>query len=117
MMDILLLVLYLVLLVLNLTDGITTWIFVRPDHYEREANPVARWMFKKLGITFGIILAELLWLGAVTLLYVLMFQNYKLLGSVLMGLGVLVWAYIVPGNIRYCLKLRKKAKQSGRFEA
>jgi len=116
-MSILLLVLYLVLLVLNLLDGISTWIFVRPDHYEREANPVARWMFKKLGITLGIILAELLWLGVVTLLYVFVFQDYKLLGTVLMGVGVVVWAYIIPGNIRYCLRLRQKLKQDEHFGA
>ena len=111
-MDILLLVLYLVLLVLNLTDGITTWIFVRPDHYEREANPVARWMFKKLGITFGIILAELLWLGAVSLLYGFIFQKYVVAGLVFIGAGVLVWAYIIPGNIRYCLRLSERARKS-----
>lgn len=116
-MSILLLVLYLVLLVLNLMDGITTWIFVRPDHYDREANPVARWMFRRLGITRGIILAELLWMGAVTLLFLTVFQKYSTAGLVLMSLGVLVWLYIIPGNVRYCLRLRQKGNQAEKDDA
>ena len=111
-MDILLMILYLVLMVLNLTDGITTWIFVRPDHYDREANPVARWIFKRLGISLGIILAELMWLGAVSLLYFFVFKVYVLPGLVFMGVGVLVWLYIIPGNIRYCLRLSERARIS-----
>lgn len=103
-------VLYLLLLALNLADGITTWIFVHPRHYDREANPLARWMFRCLGITLGIIVAELLWMGVISLLYFTLFQTYPTLGIILLSVGVAVWSYIIPGNIRYCLKCTRQKR-------
>jgi len=100
--------LYIILMLLNLLDGITTWIFVHPQHYEREANPLARWMFRSLGITGGIILAELLWMGTITLLLIFVFSALPWLGYILFGIGIAVWAYIIPGNIRYCYRLKQK---------
>ncbi len=110
-MSVILLLLYLLLMLLNLLDGISTWYFVRPDHYAREANPVARWMFRRLGITLGIMVAEALWMGTLTLLYVYVLQDNIIAGTILLALGVCVWAYIVPGNIRFCRKLWRKRKK------
>ena len=114
----LLLVLYLLMLTLNLLDGISTWIFVHPQHYEREANPVARWMFRKLGITAGIILAEVLWIGFFSLLFFLLVYRtmWQLPLTILFGFGVAIFASIVPGNISYCLRLRKKAQRKKQEE-
>jgi len=65
-------------------------------------------MFRNLDITWGIILAELLWLGAITLLFVFAFSALPRLGYILFGIGIAIWSYIVPGNIRYCLRLKRK---------
>lgn len=44
----------MVFLVLNVLDGHSTWLVIRPCHYHRERNPVARWAFRKLGLPHGI---------------------------------------------------------------
>ena len=106
-------ILYSLLVALNLADGISTWFFVRPAHYQREANPVARAMFRRLGITAGIIVAEILWISFISVIYFLTWQAPTLqwILLILLGLGVLVFAYIVPGNIAYCLRLHKEKKE------
>ncbi|HOV16491.1 MAG TPA: DUF5658 family protein [Candidatus Cloacimonadota bacterium] len=46
----------LVFLLLNILDGYTTWLVMKPDHYERERNPIARYVFKKLKAPFSIVI-------------------------------------------------------------
>lgn len=53
--DILCLVLGVIFLLLNCFDAHSTWLVLRPNHYLRERNPVARWIFVKLGLVRGII--------------------------------------------------------------
>ncbi len=43
-------------LLLNILDAHSTWLVMRPHYFEREKNPFARWVFKKLGIPRGIII-------------------------------------------------------------
>ncbi|MFO8145095.1 MAG: hypothetical protein R6T89_05150 [Candidatus Syntrophosphaera sp.] len=38
-----LIALYAAFVVFNVLDGYSTWKVLRPDHYARELNPVARW--------------------------------------------------------------------------
>lgn len=45
-----------VFIVLNVLDGHSTYLVLRPHYYEREKNPVARWIFRKLKIPRGIII-------------------------------------------------------------
>lgn len=45
--------------ILNILDAHSTWLVIRPNHYERERNPIARWIFKKLGLPRGIILFKI----------------------------------------------------------
>ncbi len=54
--NILCLLLSCIFLVLNILDGHSTYLVIRPHHYAREKNPVARWVFRKLGIPRGIII-------------------------------------------------------------
>jgi len=41
---------------LNLLDAHSTYLVMRPHHFQRERNPIARFVFKKLGIPRGIII-------------------------------------------------------------
>ena len=50
-------------LVLNILDAHSTWLVLRPDNYQRERNPLARWVFRKLKIPGAIILYKALVLG------------------------------------------------------
>jgi hypothetical protein len=111
-MTLTLLLLYGVFVILNLADGITTWIFVHPDNYHREANPLARWIFTKLGITRGIILAEVLWIGVISAIFFLSWQRsgciLPLFGALCFGVGL--FTDLVLGNIIFCKKLGDQKK-------
>jgi hypothetical protein len=47
----------------NILDGHSTYLVLRPHYYERERNPVARWAFRKLGLPRGIVIFKLLLLA------------------------------------------------------
>lgn len=49
----------LIFIILNILDAHSTWLVIRPNHYRREKNPVARWVFKKLGLPRGIIIFKI----------------------------------------------------------
>ncbi|HNT52625.1 MAG TPA: DUF5658 family protein, partial [Candidatus Syntrophosphaera sp.] len=53
---VLLLILFCVFVLLNVLDGHSTWMVLRPNRYHRERNPVARWVFRKLGLPRGIVI-------------------------------------------------------------
>ncbi|HOZ00442.1 MAG TPA: DUF5658 family protein [Candidatus Syntrophosphaera sp.] len=68
----LLIVLFAAFVLLNVLDGHSTWMVLRPDHYRRERNPVARWIFRKFGLPRGIVIFKfvlLLVLGALFAFY------------------------------------------------
>jgi hypothetical protein len=109
-MTLALLILYGALVVLNSLDGYSTWKVLRPSHYHREHNPVARRLFQKLGLKLGIVVAEILWIGFITLLFFLLWRNPMFNGAllVLLGLGVLAFSFVVVGNFRAWGRLRKR---------
>lgn len=49
------LVLSIMFLLLNVLDAHSTYLVIRPAHYHRERNPIARWIFRKLTVPLGII--------------------------------------------------------------
>ena len=49
------LILSLLFAVLNVLDAHSTWMVLRPHYYSRERNPIARWIFRKLGPVRGIV--------------------------------------------------------------
>ncbi len=101
-MTLALLILYGVLVVLNSLDGYSTWKVLKPHHYRREHNPLARRIFQKLGIPRGIIVAELLWIGFISLVFFLLWDKPALNGVllVLLSIGVLAFAWVVASNFR-----------------
>lgn len=102
--------LYGILVALNVLDGISTWNVVKPNFYARETNPVARWMFIKLGITRGIILAEVLWIGFITLVFFLFYRDQVMSTVLLIFLcvGILVFLQVVSGNFRIWKRIRQR---------
>ena len=54
-----------VFLVLNVLDGHSTYLVLRPHNYHREKNPVARWIFRKLKLPTGIIIFKTVILAVV----------------------------------------------------
>lgn len=54
------LVLSIIFLLLNILDGHSTFLVLKPHHFSREKNPIARWVFRKLGLPQGIIIFKTL---------------------------------------------------------
>lgn len=106
----LLIALYAALIGLNVLDGYSTWKVIRPDHYRRERNPLAHWIFRGLGIPLGIIVAELLWTGLISLVFFLLWDEpgIKLPLLILLGLGVAVFAGVSLNNFRVHRTIRRR---------
>lgn len=102
--------LYFILVALNLLDGLSTWQVLKPNHYHRERNPVARWMFIKLGLTRGLVLAEVLWIGFISAVFFLTFTHpvWDVALLVLLCVGVLVFLRVVSGNFRAWQSIRQR---------
>ena len=102
--------LYFILVALNLLDGLSTWQVLKPNHYHRERNPAARWMFIKLGLTRGLVLAEVLWIGFISAVFFLTFTHpvWNVALLVLLCVGVLVFLRVVSGNFRAWQSIRQR---------
>ncbi|HRY83591.1 MAG TPA: DUF5658 family protein [Candidatus Cloacimonadota bacterium] len=109
-------VLFGIYAVLNVMDGISTWLVLRPDHFEREANPVARFIFLKLGIPNGIIITEAAVLAILSPLIFWLAGTQPEIAVVLLLAADLVFLWVVTDNLRIALRYRRKAlltKNSG----
>ena len=100
-----------VFLVLNILDGHSTWKVVKPDHYFREKNPMARWVLRKLGALRGIVVFKfvlLMFLGGI-----LAFYGKKETRSlnVMFGVANLVFLGVVINNYRVHKKINSKRSQ------
>lgn len=56
----LLIALFVIFTLLNILDGHSTWQVIKPNHFHRERNPLARWIFRKLGIPRGIVIFKVI---------------------------------------------------------
>lgn len=107
-MDLAFIILYVVYFILNVFDGITTWIILKPDHYGRELNPAAKWIFIKLGIPRGIIITEAGVLALLTpLIFWLAAVNLTLV-KILLGVAVLIFSWVVADGIRIIHRMKKR---------
>jgi len=102
--------LYFILVVLNVLDGVSTWKVVRPKHLYRERNPVARWIFAKLGLLPGILVAEFLWISTITLV-VLLLGSLPVWGYIVLALlfiGIVIFTWIVLNNFKNWRGIRSR---------
>jgi hypothetical protein len=84
-------------LILNGLDGYTTWLVLKPDHYERERNPVARWVFHTLKAPGAIFLFKALLLGFLGV-FIAYWWNEALTLNLALLIGNLLFLYVVPHN-------------------
>lgn len=97
-----------VYLMLNVLDAISTWLVVKPDRYAQEINPLARWLFIKLGLFRGLLVAETLNLGLITPLIIILAAFMPLLATILLSLAVLFYAVLVVNNFRIYLRHKRR---------
>lgn len=100
------LLLTLVFIILNILDGHSTFLVLKPHHYQREKNPVARWIFKKLGIPRGIIIFKTLLL-VVLILAISYYAAWDALTiNVTLLVADLVFLLVVLHNYRVYRRMR-----------
>jgi hypothetical protein len=96
---------FVIFILLNVLDAHSTWSVLKPNHYRRERNPVARWIFRKLGLPKGIIIFKtvlLLFLGVVIAWY----ASYEpLLLNIVLFVANLVFLLVVIHNYNVCRKM------------
>ncbi len=101
---ILCLILTLIFLILNILDGHSTFLVLKPHHYHREKNPVARWIFKKLGIPRGIIIFKTLLL----VILILAISYYAAWDSLTINITLLVADLIFLGVVLHNYRVYKR---------
>ncbi len=94
-------------LLLNLLDAHSTWLVIKPYHFSREKNIIARYFFKKFGLIRGIILFKtilLLVFLAIIVFYVL--PEYLTLNISIL-IGNVIFIFVVLNNYRIYRKINK----------
>jgi len=103
----LLIVLALIFLLLNILDGHSTWLVMKPHHFDREKNPIARWIFRKLGIPHGIVIfkAGLLSILILAGSFYGAWEPFTL--NIVLIVADLLFSYVVVHNYRLHRRLRR----------
>lgn len=86
-------------LLLNVLDGWTTWLVMKPDHYDRERNPIARFVFKKLKAPASIILFKVMLLSGLGL-FIIHWWRESLTLNIALLVGNLLYIYVVRHNFK-----------------
>lgn len=91
---------------LNMLDAHSTYLVMRPDHFRRERNPIARMVFRKFGIPQGIIIFKTILL-AILIPAMCFYAGHDLLTlNIVLAVSNLVFIVVVIHNYRiyrrYC---------------
>jgi hypothetical protein len=103
----------LVFSVLNILDGYTTWLVLKPDHYYRERNPIARWVFRRLKPPAAIILFKALLLSGLGV-FIAYWWNEALTINLALLIGNLLFIYVVQHNYRVFKRYRRQEEAAAR---
>ena len=102
------LILSIIFLLLNILDGHSTYLVLKPDKYQREKNPLARWVFKKLKIPAGIIIFKTV-LMAVLILAIAYYAAWEpFTVNIAMLIADIFFLLVVLHNYRLYFRLTRK---------
>ncbi len=102
---------------LNILDGHSTWKVIQPNNYHRERNPLARWIFRKLGLPRGIVVFKaglLLILGGAFAYYAK--KDTRTL-NVTLGVANLIFLAVVIHNYRVYTKINTRREMQRKIYA
>lgn len=108
---------FAIFVVLNILDGHSTWKVTQPNHYHRERNPLARWIFRKLGLPRGIVIFKaglLLILGGAFAYYA---KKETRALNVTLGVANLIFLAVVIHNYRVVKKIRTRREMQRKIFA
>jgi hypothetical protein len=83
--------------VLNVLDAHSTWQVLKPNNYNRERNPIARWVFRKLRLPNAIIFFKALLLSLLSIVIV-NWWNDSLTINIALLIGNLLFIFVVLHN-------------------
>lgn len=101
----LLIALFVIFILLNILDGHSTWQVIKPNHYSRERNPLARWIFRKLGIPRGIVVFKVVLLLILAAAFAWYAAYDTLILNVILIVADIVFLLVVIHNYRVSRKL------------
>lgn len=94
-------------IIVNILDAHSTFMVLRPHYYERERNPIARWVFRKLGIPSGIIIFKVALLSILIPAMAFYAGNDLLTINIVLVVSNLVFALVVHNNYLVYRKIRR----------
>ncbi len=96
----------IVFLLLNVLDGHSTYLVLKPNHYTREKNPIARWVFRKLQIPRGIVIFKVILMSIliVAIAYYAAWDPFTI--NIAMLIANLLFVVVVLHNYHVARRLR-----------
>lgn len=104
----LLLILFGIFVLLNVLDGHSTWLVLRPRFYHRERNPIARWIFRKLGIPRGIVIFKIVLMLILAIAFYIYSREDVFTLNIILVIANIVFIIVVWHNYGVCRKLGVK---------
>ncbi len=95
----------LLFVILNIMDGFSTWMVLRPDHYERERNPIARAFFRFFKLPAAIVLFKAVLLSGMGV-FISYYHNEALTINIALLIGNLLFCFVVRHNFHVYRKYR-----------
>ena len=103
----LLIIFFGIFVILNVLDGHSTWLVLKPNHYRRERNPVARWIFRKLGLPRGIVIFKAVLLAILGAAFFVYARAVGFVLNVLLLVANTVFLIVVIHNYRISRRIRR----------
>jgi hypothetical protein len=90
-------ILIVLYIILNVLDGYTTYKVISRTSYHNERNPIARFIFKKIGVIGGVIAIKSLMIPIIALMiYYYSFKNYTM--NLILVFADVLYSYAVINN-------------------
>lgn len=100
-----------VFMILNTLDGYSTWLVMKPDHYERERNPIARLVFKKLKPPASIVFFKTVILACLGVFIAFWWQQSLSINIALL-IGNVLFILVVKHNFRVLKKYKQRERSA-----
>jgi hypothetical protein len=105
-----------VFIILNTLDAHSTWLVLKPNHYHRERNPIARWVFRKLRIPRAIIIFKSLILIPLGI-FIAFWRKEALTINIALLIGNLVFILVVLHNYKVSRHYRRQREIAGLYHS
>jgi len=103
---------FIIFVILNILDGHSTWKVLYPDKHHREMNPLARWVFRKLGVTKGIITYKTVLILIIGILFGHYAKKDTFSLNVILSLANIVFLITVVHNYKVYRKIHHSQRKS-----